>query len=70
MLAFFRKGTVLPAPPPKTPSLGLIILVNYHPVSNLSFLEKVVEKETGVQLMNALEEMDYLELFHSVPAKI
>lgn len=52
IVGLFKEGAVLPAPSPKTPSLELIILANYHPVSNPPFLEKVVEKEAGVQLMN------------------
>lgn len=49
----------------KKPSLDLTILDNFHPVSNLSFLEKIVEQVVMQQLQRVLDEANYLDLFQS-----
>lgn len=40
--------------------LDQIVLENFHPVSNLCFLEKVDEMLEGFQFQRILEETDYM----------
>ena len=40
----------------KKPSLDLQLLKNYRPVSNLSFLSKVIEKAVSEELKSHLKE--------------
>lgn len=41
------------------------VLDNFHPVSNLPFLRKIVEWVAGVQLQRPLDEANYLDPFQS-----
>lgn len=43
----------------------MTVLDNFHPISNLPFLGKVVERVAGCQLQRALAEVDYLNLFQA-----
>lgn len=47
----------------KRSSLDSILLDNFHPVCNLSFLGKIVEEGDIWQLYMFLNEMNYMDLF-------
>ena len=49
----------------KKPSQDPSVLDNYWPVSNISFLGKVLEHVVVSQLQRFLEEVDYLDQFQS-----
>uniref|UniRef100_A0A2D4LQ82 Reverse transcriptase domain-containing protein n=1 Tax=Micrurus spixii TaxID=129469 RepID=A0A2D4LQ82_9SAUR len=49
----------------KKPSVDPADLNNFHPVSNLPFVGKVVERVVALQLRRSLDEADYLDPFQS-----
>lgn len=45
----------------KMPPQQLIVIVNYHSISNVLFLGKVVEEMMGLQLQRTVMDIDYLD---------
>ena len=50
----------------KKPNLDPEVLKNYRPVSNLSFISKVIEKVVASRLLDHMVDNDLLEPFQSV----
>ena len=59
----FKDSLVIPLI--KKPSLDVNILKNYRPVSNLSFISKVLEKIVFKQIVNHLEDNNLTDIFQS-----
>uniref|UniRef100_A0A8D0GH51 Reverse transcriptase domain-containing protein n=1 Tax=Sphenodon punctatus TaxID=8508 RepID=A0A8D0GH51_SPHPU len=49
----------------KKPSLDVDILASYRPISNLPFLEKVIERAVALQLQAHLDSIGFLDPFQS-----
>lgn len=53
------------APPLKKPTLDPMDMANYHPVSNLSFLGKEIERAAAEQLQKFLDDTSVIHLLQS-----
>ena len=59
----FKNSLVIPLL--KKPSLDVNVLKNYRPVSNLSFISKVLEKIVFKQIVTHLQNNDLIDHFQS-----
>ena len=57
------------SPLPKKPGLGVAGMANYRPVSNLTFVSKVTERDVASQLNEYLAANDLLPCYQSAYRK-